>query len=154
MTHTIRTATPDDLPSIITLEKKCFPGPLAYSPRQLHYLLTKANSTVLVATQHKTIHGFIVVLYRNGSATAGIETIDVDPNQRRCGIAHQLLTAAETDMHQHKITRIRLEVSTQNTAAIALYQRAGYRTEEFLPNYYIYHHHGSRDAFRMVKDLS
>ena len=153
-TPTIRRATPDDLPSIITLENNCFPGPLAYTPRQLRHLLTKANSTVLVETHHDRLHGFIIVLYHRGSTTAGIETIDVDPDARRHGIAHRLLTAAEDDMHARHITRVRLEVSTQNIPAIHLYQHAGYTTTESLPNYYIYKHHGSRDAFRMIKDLS
>ena len=57
-------------------------------------------------------------------------------------------------MHARHITRVRLEVSTQNTPAIGLYQRAGYTTTELLHNYYTHKHHGSRDAFRMTKDLS
>jgi ribosomal protein S18 acetylase RimI-like enzyme len=153
-TDTIRKATITDLPAIITLENKCFPNPLAYTPRQLHYLLTKANSTVLIHTHDNTLRGFIIILYHAGSTTAGIETIDVDPTYRHQGIGHRLLTAAENDMHTHHITRVRLEVSTQNTPAIALYQRAGYQTTELLSNYYTYSHQDSRDAFRMVKDLS
>mgnify|MGYP001591145720 CR=1 FL=1 len=153
-TPTIRTATPDDLPGIITLENKCFPGTIAYTPQQLCYLLTKANSTVLVETHCDLVRGFIIILYRRGSTTAGIETIDVDPDARRHGIARRLLTAAEDDMHARHITRVRLEVSTQNTPAIGLYQHAGYTTTELLHNYYTYKHHGSRDAFRMTKDLS
>ncbi len=153
-TPTVRHATPDDLPSIIALENKCFPGPIAYTPRQLCYLLTTANSAVLVETLHNRLRGFIIILYRRGSTTAGIETIDVDPDAQRNGIARRLLTAAEDDMHAHHIARVRLEVSTQNTPAIGLYQHAGYNTTEFLHNYYTYKHHGSRDAFRMTKDLS
>jgi len=57
-------------------------------------------------------------------------------------------------MRTKKIRRVRLEVSSQNTPAIALYQQAGYRKTEYLPNYYIFSHHGSRDAFCMVKELS
>jgi ribosomal protein S18 acetylase RimI-like enzyme len=155
-THTgqIRKATKADLQAIVNLEKKCFPGPLAYSRQQLHYLLTHAHSTVLVETSDNTLHGFIIILYRKGSTVAGIETIDVDPSFQRCGIASRLLKTAENEMRAQGIRRIRLEVSSQNTPAINLYRHAGYRDSEFLPNYYIYLHHGSRDAFRMVKDLS
>lgn len=153
-TGTIRRATPADLPAIIALEQACFPGPLAYSRRQLRYLLTRAHSTVLVETTDTTLRGFVIILYRHGSRTAGIETINVDPTCQRRGIARQLLTAAETEMRAHGVRRIRLEVSTQNAPALALYYQEGYRKTELLPNYYIFSHHGSRDAFRMVKDLT
>jgi ribosomal protein S18 acetylase RimI-like enzyme len=152
-TGTIRKAVAEDLPGIVTLEKKCFPGPQAYTQRQLRHLLTKAHSTVLVEEDSGTIRGFIIVLYRTGSAIAGIETIDVDPTCHRQGIAHRLLAAAETEMRAHNIKRIRLEVSSQNTPALRLYEEAGYRKKEVLHNYYVFLHHGSRDAFRMVKDL-
>jgi ribosomal protein S18 acetylase RimI-like enzyme len=153
-TGQIRKATKADLPAIIALEQKCFPGPLAYSRRQLHYLLTHANSSALVETNNDSLRGFVIILYRKGSRIAGIETIDVDPSAQRCGIGSRLLTAAETEMRARGIRRVRLEVSSQNAPAIQLYRHAGYRDYEFLPNYYIYLHHGSRDAFRMVKDLS
>lgn len=151
---TIRQALITDLPAIIELEQKCFPGPLAYSRRQLHYLLTHANSTVLVEAHDGALRGFIIALYRKGSTVAGIETIDVDPTYQRRGIAQRLLDAAEREMRMHGVHRIRLEVSSQNTAALQLYRQAGYREHEYLHNYYIYQHHGSRDAFRMVKDLA
>ena len=43
----------------------------------------------------------------------------------------------------------RLEVSTRNAAAIALYREEGYRTEGFLPGYYSW----GEDAFSMRKVL-
>jgi ribosomal protein S18 acetylase RimI-like enzyme len=153
-TGQIHKATKTDLAAIVDLEQRCFPGPLAYTRRQLQYLLNHANSTVLIETLNGTLRGFIIILYRHGSMVAGIETIDVDPAYQRCGIAKRLLTAAEDEMRKKGIRRIRLEVSSNNTPAIGLYRHAGYLDYEFLPNYYIYLHHGSRDAFRMVKELT
>jgi len=150
----VRRSSLHDFERIIELEHLCFPGDLAYSQRQLRYLLTKANSTVLVETNNKVIRGFIIILYRKGTRVAGIETINVDPQYRKKGIASQLLNAAEADMRKKGIKKIRLEVSTTNHAAISLYENAGFQKKSILKNYYIYDHEGSYDALRMTKELS
>jgi [ribosomal protein S18]-alanine N-acetyltransferase len=149
----IRKATSQDFERIVELEDACFKGPLAYSRRQLWYLLTKANSTVLVETADGIIRGFIIVLYKKGTRVAGIETINVDPSYRKLGVGKRLFTAAEQDMRRKRIKKIRLEVSTSNHAAIILYENAGFKKITLLKNYYIYSHSGSRDALRMVKEL-
>jgi ribosomal-protein-alanine N-acetyltransferase len=143
-----------DFKRIVELEHLCFPGDLAYSKRQLRYLLTKANSTVLVETHNKMIRGFIIVLYRKETRVAGVETINVDPRYRKKGIASDLLNAAEADMRKKGIKKIRLEVSTTNHAAINLYENAGFHKHSLLKNYYSYDHEGSYDALRMTKELS
>jgi len=150
----IRTADLRDFERIVTIEHACFPGELAYSRRQLWHLLTKANSTVLVETNNVLIKGFIIVLYKKGTKVAGIETINVDPAFRSQGIGQRLLAAAEKDMRKKKRTKIRLEVATTNQAAIMLYEKAGFKKIALLKKYYIYNHEGSRDAFRMIKELS
>lgn len=149
----VRRVTSRDFRRIIELENLCFPGNLAYSPRQIRYLLTKANSTVLVETHRKVIRGFIIILNRKGTTVAGIETVNVHPQQRIKGVASRLLNAAEADMKKKGIHNIRLEVSTTNHAAIALYEKAGFQKDTVLKNYYLYNHQGSRDALRMTKKL-
>jgi ribosomal protein S18 acetylase RimI-like enzyme len=150
----VRRSSLHDFKRIIELEYLCFPGDLAYSKRQLRYLLTKANSTVLVETNNKVIRGFIIVLYRKGTKVAGIETINVDPQYRKKGVALRLLNAAEAGMRKKGIKKIRLEVSTTNHAAIILYGNAGFQKKSILKNYYSYDHEGSCDALRMIKELS
>jgi [ribosomal protein S18]-alanine N-acetyltransferase len=152
-TH-IRTANLRDFERIVTIEQVCFPEELAYSRRQLRYLLTKANSTVLVETNDTLIRGFIIILYRKGTKVAGIETINVDPKYRSQGIGQRLLTASEQVMRKKAIKKIRLEVATTNKAAIKLYENAGFKKTTLLKKYYMYTHDGSRDAFRMIKELS
>ena len=150
----IRTAHLRDFEQIVAIEHACFPEELAYNRRQLHYLLTKANSTVLVETSDALIRGFIIILYREGTRVAGIETINVDPAFRGQGIGQRLLAVAEQDIRKKRITKIRLEVATTNQAAITLYENAGFKQIDLLKKYYIYNHEGSRDAFRMIKELS
>jgi ribosomal protein S18 acetylase RimI-like enzyme len=152
-TTRIRIAIPDDFERIVELENLCFPKEHAYTRRQLHYLLIKANSTVLVETTGALIRGFLIILYRRGTTVAGIETINVDPTHRKKGIGLRLLSVAEEHLRKKGIHKIRLEVSTANNAAIKLYEHAGFQKIMLLKKYYHYDHEGSRDAYRMVKEL-
>ena len=149
----IRRATNDDLEQIYSIEKNCFSINKAYTKKQLKYLITYANSSCLVETFNELIRGFIIVLYRKGTNTAAIETINVDPDYHKMGIGKKLLFAAESDIINTGINRIRLEVSLGNTVAIQLYEKSGYRIISFLKNYYQYEHFGTKDAYRMVKSL-
>jgi ribosomal protein S18 acetylase RimI-like enzyme len=155
MDHTIRIriATPDDFERIVELEGLCFAKEHAYSRRQLRYLLTKAHSTVLVETADASVRGFLIILYRRGSIVAGIETINVDPEFRKKGIGQRLLSAAEDLLRKKGICKIRLEVAITNQAAITLYEHAGFQKIMTLKKYYYFDHDGSRDAYRMIKEL-
>ncbi len=150
----VRKATHIDLPNIIKLERACFRDELAYSPKQLKYLITRANSNCLVETYEDEIRGFLIVLYKKGTGVAGIETINVDYSHRGKGIAKKLLSSSEEDMFSKGIRKIRLEVSMGNTAAINLYQKSGYRITSILKDYYYFEHFGTHDAYRMVKELT
>jgi len=152
-TSCIRFATIDDFERIVELEHLCFPREHAYSRRQLRYLLTKANSTVLVETMDALMRGFLIMLYRRGTTVAGIETINVDPTYRKKGIGLRLLSAAEEHLRKKGIHKIRLEVAITNTAAIMLYEHAGFQQTMMLKKYYHFNHQGSRDAYRMIKVL-
>jgi ribosomal-protein-alanine acetyltransferase len=150
----IRKASVADFEDIFELEKKCFLGELSYSRRQMKYLLTKAHRTFLVETRNGTLRGFIIILYRKDSTVAGLETIDVDPTSQKQGIGLRLLKAAEQGMIHKGIKKIRLEVSTSNHAAITLYKKEGFKIISCIKDYYLYNHEGSRDALKMIKELS
>jgi ribosomal protein S18 acetylase RimI-like enzyme len=150
----IRKATTLDLPRIIDLERSCFEENIAYSPKQIKYLITRANSNCLVEQYEDELRGFIIVLYKKGTGVAGIETINVDNQHRGKGIARKLLFASEEDMWPRGIRKIRLEVSMGNTSAINLYQKSGYRISSILKDYYYFEHFKTHDAYRMVKELT
>jgi ribosomal-protein-alanine N-acetyltransferase len=144
----------NDLNRIVELERKCFGEQLAYTPKQLKYLINKANSYCLAEVDNELIRGFIIILYKNGSGVAGIETLNVDPIFRGNGIGRKLLIAAEKEMFSRAIRRVRLEVSTGNTPAISLYEKSGFRKTSILKNYYKNQIFGNNDAFRMIKELT
>ncbi len=150
----IRKISQDDLDEIIKLEQKCFNSYIAYTPKQLKYLIIKANSNCLAESFEEILRGFIIILYKQKSQIAGIETLNVDPRFQGNGIGKKLLKAAEEDMHKKCIKKIRLEVSTSNTIALKLYEKSGFRKIALIKNYYNYEHFGTQDAFRMVKELT
>jgi ribosomal protein S18 acetylase RimI-like enzyme len=149
----IRSANGNDLDAISVIEQKCFPGPIAYSKRQLAYLLLRANSASFVESCGGVIRGFVIVTFRRGSLTGHIETIDVDPTYAKLGIGLRLLTFAEENMRKSGKRWSQLEVSEGNKAALKLYKKAGYTLKERVKRYYRYEHRGTRDALRMVKAL-
>lgn len=150
---TIRPASGGDLDAILEIEKKCFSGPIAYSKRQLAYLILHAKSTTFVESCQEVIRGFIIVTYHQRSFTSHVETIDVDPAYTKLGIGLKLLTFAEEDMRKHGKHWSQLEVSEGNKVALKLYIKAGYAIKERIKQYYKYEHQGTRDAIRMIKAL-
>ena len=149
----IRPASGNDLDAISEIEQKCFPEPIAYSKRQLAYLLLRANSASFIESCGGAIRGFVIVTYRRGSLTGHIETIDVDPTYTKLGIGLRLLTFAEENMRKQGKHWSQLEVSEGNKVALKLYKKAGYTLKERVKRYYRYEHGGTRDAMRMVKAL-
>ena len=149
----IRQAEPSDFEGVMAIENACFPGELAYTRPQMRYLLFKANGITLIEASGDTVQGYITMVFRRNTETACLETIGVLPACRGTGVGKRLLQAAEEWMVTKGITSFRLEVSSGNDAAISMYEKAGYRITGILPNYYIYDHHGTRDAYRMEKQL-
>ena len=149
----IQYANINEVDDIFKIEQKCFPGKISYSKRLLKYLILKANNTCLVEKQENVIRGFIIVAYRQGSLICNIETIDVDPAFKNKGIGLKLLKASEIEMVQRGMSWSQLEVSEGNEAALAVYEKAGYKFKEKLEGYYKFEHNGTCNAIRMVKSL-
>lgn len=143
----------NELDAIFEIEKKCFPGKIAYSKPLLKFLILSSESTCLVEKQDGIIRGFIIIAYTPGSLTCGIETIDVDPAYKKKGIGLKLLQAAEIDMKQKGMRWAQLEVSEGNETALKVYEKAGYEFKERIEGYYEFEHNGTRNAIRMFKPL-
>lgn len=79
-------------------------------------------------------NGFIV--YRVVADTAEIITIGVAPSARRGGIASAMLEIAARDAASRGATRMLLDVADNNTAARAMYERAGFIVDGVRPKYY------------------
>jgi ribosomal protein S18 acetylase RimI-like enzyme len=136
------------------IEKACFPGELAYSREHMRELLSSRNSATFVEEDGRGVRGYVTAVFEPGTGVAGIETIGVSPDARGEGVGKRLLSAAESLMASRGVKVSRLEVSTGNAAAISLYSKAGYTVKCEIPDYYIYEHDGTRDAYLMEKGVS
>jgi [ribosomal protein S18]-alanine N-acetyltransferase len=133
----IETATINLLDKLHGIEKQSF-GREAFSRQQIAYLLTNYNAIALTARINDEIAGFIIAsidIARN-NLFGHILTIDVSPQHRRQGIAQKLLSETETQLKEKGVSECRLEVREDNTVAINLYQKLGYKKVGKLEKYY------------------
>lgn len=132
---TIRAASAAHLPDLLDLESSSFSSD-RISPRQMRHLLTRAHATVLIAQCADRLVGSVVVLYRRGARVGRVYSLAVDAAARGRGIGAALLEAAAADATRRGNDRLRLEVRQDNGAAIALYERLGFRRIAEIDDYY------------------
>jgi N-acetylglutamate synthase len=58
---------------------------------------------------------------------AGITAVEVDPARRRAGLGTAITAAVCAEAAMRSVSRVFLQVETSNAAALALYQRCGFR---------------------------
>ncbi|MCL4334867.1 MAG: ribosomal protein S18-alanine N-acetyltransferase [Candidatus Thermoplasmatota archaeon] len=147
----LRKYVSSDLQNIVDLEKKAFVvGP--YDESMIREIMESRNSINLIALDNGRIVGYIVALLLDGSSS-DIESIAVDPESSRRGIGTTLLLAMEEQLRVMGVVKSYLEVRENNNEAIRFYIKHGYKTVQFLKNYYTEKFRGSRNAYRMVKIL-
>jgi len=132
---TIRRLGYADLPQVIAIERRAFPTPWSLAMFVLE--LSKPSSICLAAVRDgqgkgETLAGYLICA--RYADVWHVMNIAVDPPLRRRGIASALLwrlfeQAGPGDSYT-------LEVRPSNTAAIALYERYGFRSAGTRPRYY------------------
>jgi [ribosomal protein S18]-alanine N-acetyltransferase len=142
-----RAYEPHDFAALHRLDQACFPQGIAYSRTTLHYFLMLPTAHCMVATEGKSIMGFI--LAEQNPPLAHVITLDVAVSHRRQGVGSALLTEAEDNWIYHGVRHVLLETAIENEAAVAFWQRHGYRIEAVLKRYYL----GRLDAYEMRKIL-
>jgi ribosomal-protein-alanine N-acetyltransferase len=147
MSVTLRDYQPHDFAAVHRLDQACFPAGIAYSKTTLHYFLTIASSDCVVAVEGTRIVGFI--LTEENPPLAHVITLDVAEAHRRTGIGTLLLAEIERDLSLRGVRTVLLETAMENEAAVAFWQRHGYRIEAVLKRYYL----GRLDAYEMRKIL-
>ena len=147
MSATLRDYQPHDFAAVFRLDQSCFPAGIAYSKTTLKYFLSLASADCVVATEGDRITGFI--LTEENPPLAHVITLDVAEAHRRTGIGTLLLAENERNLSLRGVRTVLLETATENEAAVAFWQRHGYRTEATLKRYYL----GRLDAYEMRKIL-
>ena len=137
-----------DFETLYRIDQICFPKGISYGRFEMKVYLRARGSYCLLAESGSNVAGFI--LAELAPDEGHIVTLDVLEDYRRQGIGSLLLGAAEKEMVSRGGKRMVLETATTNSAAIALWEKHGYRELGIVENYY-----GSGlDAFRMGKELA
>jgi len=133
----IETATIRNLDRLYDIEKQSFQKE-AFTKQEIAYLLTDYNAIGLAARIDGEIVGFAIgrIDVTRGTPYGHILTIEALPSQRRKGIAEKLLKDLESLFKEKGAKESRLEVREDNTAAISLYQKLGYKRVGKLERYY------------------
>ena len=117
---------------VAELERLCFSDP--WSEKSISEELSNPLSVWLVFAEGNQVLGYV------GSQTVLGETdmmnIAVSPAHRRQGIGEALITALMEQLKERESHCLSLEVRSSNAAAIALYEKMGFRQVGRRPNYY------------------
>jgi len=143
---------PADFDTLYSIDRACYPRGIAYSRSTLRQFLELPGADCLVARTGEgpksAVAGFIVA--EAAGAEAHIITIDVLESHRRAGVGTALLRAIEQRLAARGVRRVELETATSNAAAVAFWERHGYRKTGVLRGYYL----GRFDAWEMRKTLT
>lgn len=145
----IRRASPADLDSLLALEEAAFDVD-RISRTQWRRHIGSATATVLVSGEAGIIDAAALVFYRRNARVARLYSLAVGAHARGNGLGGALLAAAEADARARCCHVIQLEVRPDNPAAIALYERRGFRRVGHLPHFY----EDGTDAWRYAKTLT
>ena len=132
---TYRVANAFDLPVFVSLDKELFP----YSPWSASQYKEEFSSPtrhfVVAVDADQNIIGYAGV-FAPGAAEADILTVGVVPEHRGKGVAKALIALITDWAKEQGTTAMMLEVKTDNTDAIGLYDSLGYSTLNIRKDYF------------------
>lgn len=128
----IRNWTNDDIASVAEIEKDCFSKPWT-----LAMLTEEFNNPYFFCLVAETDNKIAAYLnYHIISGQYHIANIAVESGHRRKGIASNLLKELLRNASSNNISGITLEVNANNTAAVNLYKKLGFKTSGIRKKYY------------------
>jgi ribosomal-protein-alanine N-acetyltransferase len=155
-TFNLRKFKPDDLQSVIQINRLCLPeNYMDFFFMDLHQ---RFPETFIVAEENGKIVGYIMcrIEVGLGSFSLGglirkghVVSIAVLPEGRRKGVAQELMTKAMAGMRHYKAKLCYLEVRVTNDPGVALYKKLGFDVSRTLHGYYS----DGEDAYVMNKKL-
>ena len=131
----IRQAVITDITDIIKIENTCFVND-AFSNRQISYLVSKAKGIFYIAEYNGITAGYISLITNKRTNSGRVYSVAVHPDYRGLGIAESLVDRAIDFTRQEQLKSVFLEVRTDNTAAISLYEKKGFVKRFVIPYYY------------------
>lgn len=144
----IRRADLADLDALVALEQSVFAHDRV-SRAQFRRHLDSDSVRVIVATQQRKLIGAALLFFRRGARVARLYSLATTPQARGLGVGAALLRASEQAAKQRRCAVVRLEVRTDNQAAITLYEHMDYARIGHRSGYY----EDGADAWRYQKVL-
>ena len=120
-----REANAFDLPVFVSLDKELFPYSPWSSAQYKQEFSSPTRHFVVALDDQQSIVGYAGV-FAPGAAEADVLTVGVVPEHRGQGIAKALMVLITDWAKAQGSTAMMLEVKTDNSAAIGLYQSLGY----------------------------
>ena len=120
-----------DIASALEIERKAFPTP--WSTAMFVLELSKASSICIAATAKGELIGYLIAA--RYAQIWHVMNVSVDPANRRGGVATALMRELFRLADSGR-THYTLEVRVSNNAAIAMYERCGFRPAGTRPGYY------------------
>jgi ribosomal-protein-alanine N-acetyltransferase len=143
----IRRAHADDLPSLVRIENSSFDRDAWDGGLFLDYL-AQSGSVFLVSVIHRKVVGY--ALGYHSPTRAEIHSIAVTPAQRGRGVGVGLLRRMLALLRRRGFETVSLSVRLDNTAAVALYRKLGFRRIRRVNGYY----EDGAPAWRMRRSAS
>jgi [ribosomal protein S18]-alanine N-acetyltransferase len=147
----VRRAELSDLDDLVALEEATFDHDLVSRAQYRRHLDSDSARVLIASANHRRFLGTALVFFRKGSRVARLYSIATLPEARGKGVGTALIEATEAAARQRRCQALRLEVRTDNEAAISLYERLGYR--RIGPVVKKFYQDGSH-AFRYEKTLT
>ena len=127
----VRRLTYADLPQVVAIERRAFPTPWSLAMFVLE--LSKPSGICLAAVQEGGLVGYCIC--SRYDTIWHVMNVAVMPELRRRGIASALLDRLLERIDDPR-SQLTLEVRESNAAAIALYERYGFRSAGIRRRYY------------------
>lgn len=132
----IEALTREDAALLVPIHAGTFRQP--WNEDEFHALLGENNIFGFIAREegNRSAQSGGFVLARLVLDEAEILTIAVAPQFQRKGVGHALMDATLRHLHNARASMLFLEVDEQNTPALALYRRLGFKQVGKRPGYY------------------
>ena len=141
--------TPADIDRVLIVERAAYDFPWSHAVFR-DCLSAGYSCWLLEQGIGRQLHGFAIM--SAGAGEAHILNLCIHPDRQRRGFGHQLLNHLRDVAGSSGVRRLLLEVRPSNTAAAALYARAGFSVIGIRKGYYPATS-GREDATVMALDL-
>lgn len=142
----MRKASKNDAEWLAMMEEDCF-NYNVYPLSEIKSILYEDRYTILIACLNAVNIGYVI--YSTILEECELQKIAVKKEYRDYGVATLLMDMMEQKLKSCGVRKIFLEVDTQNTSALRLYEKRSYRFVNQRKNYYSNGH----DAFVYYKNL-